>query len=238
MSNTISTRMMCEVKIPFELKDKFKQHFQVASFFYANRSWLVPIEMAKEVQDFLSWHTSESWQLVELTEQTKWLNKTIKDVRKHTNATVSMIRNALEVKEKFAIALQESEHVEMLLKQKETELEILNTQIKTLEDSIEQKREQNKKVLEKIIDFESLVHHKEQMHLYHVKHDRTPEHYAFFEKSRFAIKEAQQKLREIGLASHGIDDLCNMNYNRPERNDYADVRDLEDMYSLDTGCKE
>lgn len=202
------------VKFPFELKDNFKSVFKTAKWNPIAKQWEVGKRFYKK--------------LVEWTEAAQGFDAELEKSKEIEEAEADLFAAKAQIqtlKDTIVARRKSAEQVKALfdeLQQARSEIDELKAEVQHEEAEALKTRSQLQKFLDGVIDFKAINDAKAQM----VKLHRSVGNRHLFDEQQNIIRAERDKLRKVGFESLGLNNLCRVNYNRPDRDNIAHCGDI------------
>lgn len=218
------------VKIPYEIKDSFKQHFPSAKWDATHKRWQLGKRSKKRL---LSWvQTVEESGVLEALKEREEYTLTEREID-------TLLRELESCKQRIKLSIKEREtyraHGERLknlrheLEDSQNDLEQVAAEVEVARLDRKQEKERVTAMLQHILSFNDIKKAKSDMERFGKRVGReAKEKYL---SAQGMIMEETRKLAQAGFTSKGLMELSYMNFNRPDRDDPSLIS-LDDILTI------
>ena len=197
------------VKLPFDLKDNFKETFKTAKWNPTEKQWEVGPRSGKRLEEWVKL-ASPLAEEIQKADEADLTEKEYNKIRLELTSIREELERERADKENFIVVCEK-------LKKAKDELADLKTKVKQERAEKQLKLEEVKEFMSEAISLDTIRSaHQTMIKHYNKNHNgsrsRTP-----FDQARTEIREEHEKLQSLGFSSEALAYLQYCNFNRPDR---------------------
>jgi len=208
------------VIIPIELKDVFKSNFKKSHWLNHSKKWELNLSSLDKLNQFLE-ESNDLLVEIEAAETMRLKDELLHKLRSDLKYIKGRIRKNKSLYVSVSDEDIESVRLEIERAKKSLEQERSNTQSRF---------ERNKELVKSVCDMSIVSYSLSKMvEMQYAR--RTSAIRKVFESAAVAIDDEHDKLKEIGFYSPAMNNIYNLNWNRPDR-DKANKFSVDDIYEI------
>lgn len=210
------------VKVPFNIKDIFKEHFKTTKWNGETKSWIISSDLEPKLIQFIEALDAKLKTLEDLNQQLA--------TEEELTLITEKVNQIIKEKEKAIRDREEVESILSILKNKTQELNILTAELERELDAKKSAENEIKEIVNKVMDLEEI---KSAIRTMQSTLNKVGKQYKekYYEAQNVII-ESRDRLTELNLKSKGLNKLSNMNYNRPDRDIPSSITE-SDIYNIE-----
>lgn len=231
------------VKLPFELKDSFRNTFKTAKWDKFNKTWNIGPRSGKRLDEWVQLAEETAKKLADsdaLNDEVSLTEDDLDRVKSELSSIEMQIANSeRQLNEISEIKAQIAQTIE-LIEQKKPDLDKTKAKLDAEIEKVETEKEKVKNFLRSVINLDAVLRAKAEMSKYrHNGNDRRKRE--LYRKAQGLIENENNRLvMETKMASKGLDMLAEMNVNRPDRDDpdLVSIDDILNIFEVSEDCYE
>ncbi|EMC9392543.1 hypothetical protein VO419_004391 [Vibrio parahaemolyticus] len=209
------------VKIPYELKDHFKSTIIDAEWCSYRKLWLIDEDMIPKANQFLN-EVNETLERLEAARTQLMLEDELQQLK----SSLIYVNESIERQENSFTGVTEAD-----IEAVRAQIEAAKVNLEKAKEDAQTRKLTNRELLESVCDLGLIFRSQREMTEAHYGRPNSSKRESF-NNAALAIDNEHDKLKEIGFYSRALNELYNMNFNRPRR-DVPNSISTEDILNLE-----